>query len=103
LFHSETFNYYNPKQHGSASIKGSSSCPHWKSYGDIAIHGGASASVLYFYATHGKKYGLKPTQQEVDKIMKDLEEYCGLDTEGMIWIVDKLNELVKKLESQFLC
>lgn len=89
------FYYYNPKQHGSASIKAVLPALTGKSYEDIAIHGGASASVLYFYATHGKKYGLKPTQQEVDKIMKDLEEYCGLDTEGMIWIVDRLKEIVK--------
>jgi len=89
------FYYYNPSQHGSASIKSVLPALTGKSYKDIAIHGGASASVLYFYATHGRKYGLKPSQQEVDKIFKDLEEYCGLDTEGMVWIVGKLRELVK--------
>jgi hypothetical protein len=25
--------------------------------------------------------------------MDDLEKYCGRDTEGMIWIVEKLREL----------
>ena len=25
--------------------------------------------------------------------MSDLEKYCGRDTEGMIWIVEKLYEL----------
>jgi len=90
------FYYYNPKQHGSASIKAVLPALTGKSYEDIAIHGGASASVLYFYATHGRKYGLKPTQQEVDKIIRNLEEYCGLDTEGMIWIVDRLREIVSE-------
>ena len=27
------------------------------------------------------------------KVREDLEEYCRLDTEGMIWIVDKLREI----------
>lgn len=89
------FDYYNPIQHGSASIKNVLPALTGKSYQDNEIKGGASASVLYFYAIHGKKYGLRPSQQEIDKIMKDLEEYCGLDTEGMIWIVDRLRELVK--------
>ena len=29
------------------------------------------------------------------KIMSDLEEYCGRDTEGMIWIVERLKELTR--------
>jgi len=28
------------------------------------------------------------------KVREDLEKYCGLDTEGMIWIIDKLKELL---------
>jgi len=28
-----------------------------------------------------------------EKVIRDLEEYCGRDTEGMIWIVEKLYEL----------
>jgi len=27
------------------------------------------------------------------QIRTDLDKYCGLDTEGMIWIVDKLKAL----------
>ena len=34
-------------------------------------------------------------EEEIIKIRKDLEKYCDLDTEGMIWIVDKLKELVR--------
>jgi len=30
---------------------------------------------------------------ERNKVREDLEKYCGLDTEGMIWIVDKLREI----------
>ena len=31
--------------------------------------------------------------EEEITIKNDLEKYCTLDTEGMIWIVDKLKEL----------
>jgi hypothetical protein len=34
-----------------------------------------------------------PTQEEIAKVRADLLKYCKLDTEGMIWIVDKLKEL----------
>jgi len=34
------------------------------------------------------------SERERMKVRKDLEKYCRLDTEGMIWIVDKLKELV---------
>jgi len=37
----------------------------------------------------------KYTEKEMIKIREDLEKYCALDTEGMIWIVDKLKELSK--------
>lgn len=29
------------------------------------------------------------------KVSIDLEKYCEQDTEGMVWILDKLNILVK--------
>ncbi len=35
------------------------------------------------------------SEDERMKVMDDLEKYCALDTEGMIWIVDKLKELVR--------
>ncbi len=33
------------------------------------------------------------TQEEIARVRADLIKYCQLDTEGMIWIVDKLREL----------
>jgi len=32
-------------------------------------------------------------EDEKVKVMTDLEQYCGRDTEGMIWIVERLEEL----------
>jgi hypothetical protein len=35
--------------------------------------------------------------KDIDKdIRKDLLKYCCLDTEGMVWIVDKLKEIVEQ-------
>jgi hypothetical protein len=31
----------------------------------------------------------------VKKIRKDLEKYCELDTEGMVWVVRELGEILK--------
>ncbi len=28
-----------------------------------------------------------------NQIREDLEKYCSLDTEGMVWIVEKLKEI----------
>jgi len=35
-------------------------------------------------------------EPEKNKVMTDLEQYCGRDTEGMIWIVEKLRALISK-------
>ena len=47
------------------------------------------ASISFLSAT----FGDMPEGEKV-KVMTDLEQYCGRDTEGMIWIVDRLRELV---------
>ena len=33
------------------------------------------------------------TEEEIASVRADLVEYCKLDTEGMIWVVDRLREL----------
>ncbi len=35
------------------------------------------------------------SQDERQRVRRQLEEYCGRDTEGMIWIVDCLRLLVR--------
>lgn len=44
--------------------------------------------------THGATDGSKPSPKEVVEIRKNLEKYCGLDTEGMVDILKVLNEMV---------
>jgi len=89
------FYYYNSKQMGSASLKDVLPVLTGKSYEGMEISGGEDASLNYLYITHGSFDGKKATADEVKKIRKALEAYCGLDTEGMIWILDELKKLVE--------
>jgi hypothetical protein len=49
------------------------------------IGAGMDASIAYERIAYGKA-----TPEEIEKVRADLIKYCGLDTEGMIWIVEKL-------------
>ena len=46
----------------------------------------------------GVTYRDPESGQEAIKARKDLEEYCGLDTQAMIWIVDELEKLSAVIE-----
>lgn len=86
----QNFYYYNPKQKGSASLKGVLPAVTGKNgYEKLKINGD-TAGLAYLNLYFGEKI-----PEEEKEIRKDLEKYCGLDTEGMVWIVDKLKEIVK--------
>jgi len=42
----------------------------------------------YFYSH------IKGDLKNIDEIRNNLLKYCGLDTEGMIWIIEELNRIV---------
>ena len=90
----KNFYYYNSAQEGSASIKDVLPALTGKSYEGMEIAGGQMASLQYLYITHGSFDGKKASPDEIKRVRHALELYCGLDTEGMIWIVGKLRELV---------
>src|SRR3989344_4065025 len=81
------FDYYNPKQKGSCSIKDVLPAIIGKSYKDMNINNGGLASVSYFESVFNNV-------ANKEQVRKDLLEYCKLDTEGMVWIVEKLMKLV---------
>jgi len=84
------FYYYHPAQKGSTSIKIVLPVLTGKSYEEMEISGGEEASLAFLEATYGD------VPEEVrTKIRGDLEKYCGLDTEGMVWIVECLRQWVK--------
>ena len=78
------FGYYHPKQDGSCSIKKVLPVLTGKSYDEMEIGDGGTASAEYFRVTY--------TAENKDKgrIRKLLEEYCGLDTMAMVDIINKL-------------
>ena len=84
-----SFYYYSPKQKGSASLKNVLPAVTGKDYKDLDISNGNDASLAYLEMVRGKA-----SKKDKDKIKKDLEKYCGLDTEGMVWIVDELRRIV---------
>ena len=55
----------------------------------MGIGAGMDASIAYERVTYGDS-----AKEERLQVQADLLKYCKLDTEGMIWIVDKLKEMV---------
>ncbi|QYY58415.1 DUF2779 domain-containing protein [Dehalococcoides mccartyi] len=83
------FSYYHPLQEGSASIKKVLPALTGKGYDGLNIGKGDDASLAFFNMVMGNF-----TYTENLKVRQDLEEYCSLDTEGMVCILEKLGELV---------
>jgi hypothetical protein len=89
-----SFSYYHPMQQGSASLKKVLPALTGKEYTDLNIAKGDDASLAFFNMVMGNY-----AEDEKTKVMKDLDDYCRLDTEGMIWIVNIFKELVTTNES----
>ena len=85
------FHYYHPLQKGSASLKSVLPVLTGKSYEGMDISDGESASIAFQAVTYGE------VEEEVrNKVRADLEKYSALDTEGMIWIVDRLKQVTQE-------
>tara|TARA_Y100000034_G_scaffold120273_1_gene163002 strand:+ start:7 stop:1509 length:1503 start_codon:yes stop_codon:yes gene_type:complete len=108
----KNFYYYNPSQKGSYSIKKILPAVTGESYSALEIANGADASALYFIS-HVKKQSTEkdiPSKKEIKKkskaqkidipskkeIRSNLLKYCGLDTEGMVWVLRELEKLVEE-------
>jgi len=86
----QNFHYYDPGQKGSASIKHVLPALTGQGYQDMGISGGEDASNSFLSVTYSDV-----TEEERRRVRADLEKYCGLDTEGMVWIVEHLRKTVK--------
>jgi hypothetical protein len=78
------FAYYHPQQDGSCSIKNVLPVLTGKSYADMEIGDGGTASAEYYRITFTED------NQDKAKVRNLLEEYCGLDTMGMVDIIAEL-------------
>ncbi len=85
----KSFHYYHPDQEGSASMKAVLPALTGRGYEGLAIQEGGAASLEFLRVTFGEV-----SEAERRRVRRQLEEYCGQDTEGMIWIVDALRALV---------
>jgi len=83
------FWYYDPVQKGSASIKKVLPAMTGKGYGEMAISDGDCASIAYLDMNFGEM-----SKSKKEQTRKDLLAYCELDTEAMVWIVEKLKALI---------
>ena len=83
-----SFSYYHSMQQGSASIKKILPALTDKGYDDLNISKGDDASLAFFNLVMGMC-----SEEESWEIRQDLEKYCSLDTEGMVWIIESLKRL----------
>jgi hypothetical protein len=82
------FRYYHPQQHGSASMKAVLPAMTGQGYENLVIQEGGAASREFQRVTFGKV-----DDEERRRVRQQLNEYCGLDTMGMIQIVRELAKL----------
>ena len=83
-----SFDYYHPDQHGSASMKAVLPALTGKGYDELEIQEGGTASNEFLRVTFGDV-----SAKERQQVRQQLQEYCGRDTEGMIWIVEELGRI----------
>lgn len=83
--------YYNPKQHGSTSIKKVLPALVGAGYEGMEIAEGGTASREYVRVT----YDANADPEDKARVYSALEVYCALDTKAMVDIVEKLIELTK--------
>jgi hypothetical protein len=80
-----SFHYYHPRQRGSASLKKVLPALTGSGYDGIGIRDGQDASSAFQAITYSET-----PEEERQRVRAELERYCSLDTEGMMWIVEHL-------------
>jgi len=84
------FNYYHPQQCGSNSMKAVLPALTARSYESLEIRDGGAANREFLRVNFGDV-----TDQERQRVRQNLVNYCGQDTEGMLWILAELGRIVK--------
>lgn len=81
------FHYYGIGQNGSASMKAVLPALVSRTYDNLAIRDGGTASLEYLRVQHSDV----PDEERL-RVRQALREYCGQDTEGMVWIIGALQK-----------
>jgi len=82
------FAFYHPEQSGSASLKAVLPALTGEGYDSLDIADGETASREYLRVTFGEA-----DEEERARVREQLEDYCSLDTMGMIRIVEALKSI----------
>ena len=61
-----------------------------RNYKDLEIAGGRDASVIFYDIAFNNNH----SEAEIQKIRKELEDYCSLDTEGCLLVLEEIRRLV---------
>jgi len=85
------FSYYHPSQMGSASLKKVLPALTGITYDNLAIGKGDDASLSFLEYAFGNAPPDNPEQ-----LRKDLLIYCKQDTEGMVYIINKLADMIRE-------
>ena len=88
----KNFDYYDPKQMGRYSIKNVYPALTGGSYEGLEIGDGGSASREYARVMFSE--GI--SSQDKERVLRGLEEYCKLDTQAMIDVLDVLKKAAGK-------
>jgi hypothetical protein len=83
-----SFKYYHPEQGGTASLKSVLPALTGRSYDCLRITDGQEAGLAFLDTIYGNI-----SDEERNQTREDLQKYCGLDSEGMALIIDKLTDL----------
>lgn len=83
------FQYYGPGQNGSASMKRVLPTLTGRDYSHLAIQEGGTANLEYL-----RVHFTDVPRAERQRVRRNLERYCSLDTEAMILIIGTLRKLV---------
>lgn len=81
--------YYHPEQDGSVSLKAVLPALTGQGYDDLDVADGQHAGRAFLQLVEGEVQG-----DERAALRKQLKAYCQRDTEGMLWIIERLQELV---------
>ena len=87
----KSFRVYYPQQRGSASIKAVMPALTGRGYDELEIQEGGTASMEFVRVTFGDV-----PDADRQRVRRQLEAYCGRDTEGMLWLVEALANLVNR-------
>jgi hypothetical protein len=83
------FRYYHPDQLGRVSMKKVLPALTGREYSGLSVENGEEANSLYAELVLASRQGSAPMPDR-EKVREALEEYCSLDTEGMVLILQEL-------------